>query len=131
MKLNKTQILSYIPVISFILTSLFICSIILFLGYILGGKSNSNKKNIPFESGITSIGNTKIRFSIHFYLIAMFFVIFDIESIYLYSWSVSIHFSKWTGFIEAILFITTLLISLFYLFSTKSLYWNEKKKNKY
>jgi len=106
---------------------MFICFIILCLGYILGGKSNGNNKNIPFESGITSIGNTKIRFSIHFYLIAMFFVIFDIESIYLYSWSVSIHFSKWTGFIEAILFITTLLISLLYLFSSKSLCWNEKK----
>jgi len=109
-------------------TSLFICSTIIFLGFILGGKSKTKKNHIPFESGIDAIGNTNIKFSIHFYLIAMFFVIFDIESVYLYSWSVSIYDSKWIGFIESMFFISTLLVGLFYLISVRALNWNQKNK---
>ncbi|MBZ2279957.1 NADH-quinone oxidoreductase subunit A, partial [Buchnera aphidicola] len=69
----------------------------------------------PFESGIVSVGDTYLNFSVKFYLIAIFFVIFDVESLYLYAWSISIRELGWIGFIEATIFIGSLLVGLLYL----------------
>lgn len=98
----------------------------LLCGHFLGGRSYSRFKNIPFESGIVSIGNARMRFSVKFYLIAMIFVIFDVEGIYLYIWSISIRESGWLGFSEIFIFIFVLLTSLIYLIRTKSFDWNHK-----
>jgi NADH-quinone oxidoreductase subunit A len=68
-----------------------------------------------YESGIDSVGTARLRLSAKFYLVAMFFVIFDVEALYLYAWSVSIRESGWVGFIEAAIFILVLLAGLFYL----------------
>ncbi|URJ33145.1 NADH-quinone oxidoreductase subunit A [Candidatus Blochmannia vicinus] len=87
----------------------------LLCGYFLGGRSDLRIKNTPFESGIESVGNARIRFSVKFYLIAMVFVIFDIEGIYLYVWAVSIRDVGWIGFSEVFIFIFVLLASLIYL----------------
>lgn len=63
-------------------------------------------KNVPFESGIDSVGSARLRLSAKFYLVAMFFVIFDVEALYLFAWSTSIRESGWVGFVEAaILFL--------------------------
>lgn len=107
----------------FIFFSLFLCFFMLFLSYFLGGKSKSRYKNIPFESGVTAVGDTSLRFSIKFYLIAMFFVIFDVEALYLYAWSTSVLEAGWTGFFEGSMFIAFLLLSLFYLIRIKALNW--------
>ena len=87
----------------------------LFSSFFLGGKSLSRYKDTPFESGIVPVGDTSLHFSVKFYLIAMFFVIFDVEALYLYIWSVSIIETGWTGFIEAFIFILFILLSLFLL----------------
>lgn len=68
----------------FVVSVVFLCCIMLFCGHFLGNRSNSCNRNVPFESGIASVGNARIRFSIKFYLIAMIFVIFDVEGIYIY-----------------------------------------------
>ena len=61
---------------------------------------------MPFESGIDSVGSARLRLSAKFYLVAMFFVIFDVEALYLFAWSTSIRESGWVGFVEAaILFL--------------------------
>ncbi|MBK4764904.1 MAG: NADH-quinone oxidoreductase subunit A [Pantoea sp. Brub] len=108
----------------FFLISFFICIIMLIGGWILGGKSYSRYKNTPFESGIKSVGNTNIRLSIKFYLIAMLFVIFDVEALFLYLWSVSVRENGWIGFIEATMFIAVLLVSLIYIIKMGVLNWD-------
>ena len=112
---NTATISECLSFFIFILFSLGLCFFILFLSSLLGGKSLSRYKNTPFESGIVSVGNTYLHFSVKFYLIAMFFVVFDIEALYLYAWSISVCESGWAGFIEAAMFSTSLLLSLFYL----------------
>lgn len=118
--MNNNDMLNW-EIIIFIMSTILICIIILFISYFLGGKSYGRNKHIPFESGIVSTGNTKIRFSTQFYLVAMFFVIFDVESIYLYAWSLCIKEAGWIGFIEASIFIFLLFIGLIYLIKTKAL----------
>ncbi|WP_236608342.1 NADH-quinone oxidoreductase subunit A [Candidatus Blochmanniella vafra] len=97
----------------------------LLCGYFCGGRSYSRSKHVPFESGIESTGNSKVRFSVKFYLIGMIFVIFDAEGIYLYVWSVSVREAGWMGFIEIFIFIIILLISLVYLIRTGAFNWVE------
>ena len=92
-------------------------------GTFLGGRAQARAKNTPFESGIASVGSARLRLSAKFYLVAMFFVIFDVEALYLYAWAVSIRESGWTGFIEATTFVIVLLVGLIYLIRTKALDW--------
>lgn len=110
----------------YIVSIVVVCSVMLLGGYFLGGRSYSISKNVPFESGIISIGTARTRFSVQFYLVAMVFVIFDMEGIYLYIWSISLREAGWLGFIEIFIFIFILLISLLYLISIKLFTWDKK-----
>ncbi|WHL25316.1 MAG: NADH-quinone oxidoreductase subunit A [Candidatus Blochmannia vicinus] len=98
----------------------------LLCGYFLGGRSDLHIKNVPFESGIESVGNARIRFSVKFYLIAMVFVIFDIEGIYVYAWAVAIRDVGWMGFSEIFIFIFVLLASLIYLVRIGMFDWTKQ-----
>ncbi|QFQ32890.1 NADH-quinone oxidoreductase subunit A [Buchnera aphidicola (Aphis fabae)] len=124
--LNTFDIGECLSFLCFISVSLIFCFFMLFASSVLGGKSLSRYKHTPFESGIDPVGDTSLHFSIKFYLVAMFFVIFDVESLYLYVWSVSIIETAWKGFIEAFIFILFLLLSLFYLIRIKALNWVHK-----
>jgi len=88
------------------------------------GRSRPRKaQNTPFESGIDSVGTARLRLSAKFYLVAMFFVIFDVEALYLFAWSTSIRESGWVGFVEAAIFILVLLAGLVYLVRIGALDW--------
>nr|WP_041063485.1 NADH-quinone oxidoreductase subunit A [Candidatus Tachikawaea gelatinosa] len=122
--------IEYLRFIIYVFVIVFFCAMMLIGGWLLGGRSDSRYKNTPFESGINPIGSTYREFSTKFYLIAIFFVIFDIEAIFLYSWAISIRETSWTGFFEATIFIFILLTSLFYLIRIDALNWLSKNKNK-
>lgn len=107
----------------FIILALGLCGLMLFGAYTLGGRAKGREKNIPYESGINSVGSARLRLSAKFYLVAMFFVIFDVEALYLYAWSVSLRESGWVGFIEAGIFIVVLLVGLVYLARIGALDW--------
>ena len=97
--------------------------IMLGLSYVLGGRNSGRAKNDPFESGVVSVGSGHLRFSAKFYLVAMFFVIFDLEAVFLYAWAVTLREDGWNGFIEAAIFITVLLVGLAYLWRLGGLNW--------
>ncbi|XRX42861.1 MAG: NADH-quinone oxidoreductase subunit A [Buchnera aphidicola (Eriosoma harunire)] len=113
----------YLPFIIFCMLSLVVCIVMLFFGWVLGGKSRGQYKNVPFESGILSCGGSHLRFSIKFYLIAMFFVIFDVEIAYLYGWISTIYETQWIGFYEIVVFIIELMLGLLYLIRLNGLNW--------
>ncbi|MEI4259852.1 MAG: NADH-quinone oxidoreductase subunit A [Candidatus Dasytiphilus stammeri] len=96
---------------------------ILCISWLLGGKSKGYSKNIPFESGVKSVGSARLRFSAKFYLIALLFVIFDIEALYLYIWAITVRDSGWIGFFEVSIFSVVLISSLIYLVHNKALKW--------
>lgn len=93
------------------------------LSWLLGGRNHGRAKTEPFESGVVSLGSARLRISAKFYLVAMFFVIFDLEAVFLYAWAVSVRQSGWPGFVEATIFIIVLLIALVYIWRLGGLDW--------
>ena len=82
-----------------------LCGLMLGLSWVLGGRDWGRAKHEPFESGVVGAGSTRLRLSAKFYLVAMFFVIFDLEAVFLYAWAISVRESGWAGLIEAAVFI--------------------------
>jgi NADH-quinone oxidoreductase subunit A len=91
------------------------------LSFVLGPKHR--KHGEPFESGIVTIGYGRFRLSAQFYLIAMFFVIFDLEAVFIYTWAVVAREAGWAGYIEVLIFISVLLAALVYLWRIGALEW--------
>ena len=97
--------------------------VMLGLSFFLGQRINRKYKNTPFESGIISVGSAQFRISVHFYLTAILFIIFDLEVVFLFAWAVSIREAGWLGFIEISVFIFILVIALIYLWRIGALDW--------
>ena len=100
------------------------------LSSLLGSKAWGRSKNDPFESGMLPVGSARLRLSAKFYLVAMLFVIFDVEALFLFAWAVSVRESGWAGFIEATLFIAILLAGLVYLWRIGALDWAPESRRK-
>ena len=107
----------------FIIGVIGMCCFMLFVPVWLGGRTWGRAKGEPFESGVVSQGTARLRFSAKFYLVAMFFVIFDVEASFLYAWAVSAKEVGWMGFIEVTVFILVLLAGLVYLWRLGALEW--------
>ena len=107
-----------------------LCGVMLIGSFLLGGRSSGRAKNQPFESGIVSVGSARMRLSAKFYLVAMFFVIFDVEALFLYAWAVSVRENGWAGFIEVTIFIGVLLIGLVYLWRLGALDWAPESRRR-
>ena len=97
--------------------------------YLLGGRDHGRAKDEPFESGAVSVGSAQLKMPAKFYLMAMFFVIFDVEAVFLYAWAVSVRQNGWTGFAMVALFIVVLLAALFYLWRVGGLEWSPGRKS--
>ncbi len=91
--------------------------------FILGERHREKQTAEPYESGIVSTGTARVRFDIKFYLIAMFFVIFDLEAAFIYVWAVSLRETGWAGYLEMLLFIGVLAAALVYLWKLGALEW--------
>jgi NADH-quinone oxidoreductase subunit A len=100
-----------------------IVGLMLGLSWVLGGRDHGRAKTEPFESGVVPVGSAHLRMSAKFYLVAMFFVIFDLEAVFVYAWAVSVRQSGWSGFAEAAMFIVVLLVGLIYVWRLGGLDW--------
>jgi NADH-quinone oxidoreductase subunit A len=89
----------------------------------LGEKKPSLEKLRPYECGIIPTGTARFRYPIAFYLIAAFFLIFDVEAAYIFSWAIAFDRLGWTGWLQISFFIVILLISLFYIWKKGGLEW--------
>lgn len=97
--------------------------LILVLSYILGPQHMDRMTGEPFESGIKSTGTTFLRFDVKYYLIAMFFVVFDLETAFILTWAVGVRESGWSGYIEMLVFAGVLMAGLVYLWKLGALDW--------
>lgn len=105
-----------------------ITAIMLGGAYLLGQRHHAKAADEPFESGIVATGDVHIRFSVQFYLLAIFFVIFDMESVFLFAWAVALREAGWPGFIEALIFIAVLITALIYLWLIGALDWRTRRQ---
>ncbi|TAK06208.1 MAG: NADH-quinone oxidoreductase subunit A [Candidatus Manganitrophaceae bacterium] len=99
----------------------------LILSALLGERHQDPATGIPYESGILPTGAGQIRLSAKFYLVAMFFVIFDLEAAFIYAWAVAARELGWTGYGEIALFIGVLLAALIYLARLGALDWGSAR----
>ncbi|HEX6545681.1 MAG TPA: NADH-quinone oxidoreductase subunit A [Bryobacteraceae bacterium] len=101
----------------------FLAVAMLSLSYVLGQRHHDRATGSPYESGIVSEGTARVRLSAKFYLVAMFFVIFDLEAVFLFAWSVSVREAGWFGYFEVVVFVCILIATLAYLWRVGALDW--------
>lgn len=115
--------LNYIPILmQFILAVGFVVGTILISGK-LGPKRSSEIKDKNFECGIESVGNARIPFSVKYFLVAILFVLFDVEVIFLYPWAINFKELGMEGMIKMVIFMLLLLVGFFYIIKKKALEW--------
>ncbi|MFV8322060.1 NADH-quinone oxidoreductase subunit A [uncultured Flavobacterium sp.] len=115
--------LNYIPILmQFILAVGFVVGTILVSGK-LGPKRSSEIKDKNFECGIESVGNARIPFSVKYFLVAILFVLFDVEVIFLYPWAINFKELGMEGMVKMIIFMMLLLVGFFYIIKKKALEW--------
>jgi len=93
------------------------------LSYLLGERHRDPATGDPYESGILSTGSAEVRLSVSFYLVAMFFVIFDVEAVYLFAWAVAGRELGWSGYVQVLVFVGLLAAALAYLWRLGALDW--------
>lgn len=103
-------------------------AVMLGLSYVLGQRHQEAATGEPYEGGIVSAGSAHVRLSLKFYLIAMFFVIFDVEAVFIFSWAVAGRELGWRGYWEVLIFIGVLVATLAYLWRLGALDWNVKRR---
>ena len=100
----------------------FVVLTIISSGY-LGPKRHSKNKDKNFECGIESVGNARIPFSVKYFLVAILFVLFDVEVIFLYPWAINFKALGVEGMIKMVIFMMLLLVGFFYIIKKKALEW--------
>lgn len=96
---------------------------ILFLSAWLNPTNKTQAKAIPYECSITPTGQARFQYPTPFYLVAAFFLIFDVEAVYVFTWAVSFEKLTWTGWFQITFFIAVLLLSLVYVWRKGGLEW--------
>ncbi len=98
------------------------------VSYVLGQKHKDRATGEPYESGMVVTGSARIRFDVKFYQNAMFFVVFDLETMFILAWAISARQAGWAGFIEILVFIVVLLAALLYLWRINALDWRTPRE---
>lgn len=115
---------TWFPVLIQILIAIAVAAAMIGLSALLGRRVRDPIKSTPYESGMMPVGNARERFSVKFYLVAMVFILFDIEAIFLYPWAVIYRQLKLFAFFEMLLFIVLVLCGFFYIWKKGVLNWS-------
>jgi NADH-quinone oxidoreductase subunit A len=114
----------YFPVLLQVLIAMAIAGGMLVTSAILGHRVRSRIKDQPYECGITPLGSTRERFSVKFYLVAMVFILFDIETVFLYPWAVVYRELRMFAFVEMLVFVALIVSGFFYVLKKGALSWS-------
>ena len=126
--MQPTQLESYFPVLVQAVVALGLAVALSTLSVVLGRRMKSPQKDTPYECGIAPTGDAKDRFSVKFYLVAMIFILLDIEAVFLYPWAVVYRKLKMFGFVEMLLFIGLVLVGYFYVWKKGALDWSAAER---
>jgi NADH-quinone oxidoreductase subunit A len=115
----------YLPLLIHFLLACALASAIVLLSWLIGYRKPTRAKLSPYECGMIPVGDARQRFSVKFYLVAMLFILFDVEAVFLYPWAVILRRLKMFGFWEMLVYIGIVLVGFFYIWKKGALDWNE------
>jgi NADH-quinone oxidoreductase subunit A len=115
----------YLPLLMHFALAGGLAGVIVGLSYIIGYRRPTRAKLSPYECGMAPIGDARQRFSVKFYLVAMLFILFDVEAVFLYPWAVILRDLKMFGFYEMLVYIGIVLVGFFYIWKKGVLDWGE------
>jgi NADH-quinone oxidoreductase subunit A len=116
--------LAYFPVLLQGLIAMTIAGALILISFLLGKKVKNRVKDMPYECGITPTGSARERFSVRFYLVGMLFIVFDIESVFLFPWVVVYKDFRMAAFVEMLIFIVLVFAGFFYIWKKGALDWS-------
>ena len=122
---SQTTPLAYLPILLMFIVALGFVLNTIVESHLLGPKRKTKIKLDSFECGVESQGNARLPFSIKYFLVAILFVLFDIEVIFMYPWAVNFKELGMLGVIEVFSFVALLLVGFYYMLSKKALKWEE------
>jgi NADH-quinone oxidoreductase subunit A len=111
------------PLVAYFAFVVVLVTVIIILSYLLGQRHFEPATGEPYEGGIVSEGSARVRFSVNYYLVAMFFVVFDLEAVFLFAWAGAARELGWAGYGEVVLFVGVLVAALIYLWKVGALDW--------
>jgi len=114
------------PLFAYFVFVVLLVTATLVVSYLLGPRHSEPATGDPYEGGIVSEGSARVRFSVRYYLIAAFFVVFDLEAVFLFAWAVAARELGWAGYCEVLLFVGVLFGALIYLWKVGALDWARK-----
>ena len=117
---------SYAPLLIHFLIAMALAGVILLLSVTVGRHRPNRTKAQPYECGITPTGDARQPFTVKFYLVAMVFILFDVEAVFLYPWAYVYRDLGWFGFVEMLVYIAILLAGYAYLWKKGALDWNRR-----
>ena len=116
--------LAYLPVLLFVVVGLGFAGVTIGLSTFIVPRRTNAVKSSSYECGVEPVGDARGRFTVKFYLVAVLFILFDIEAVFLYPWAVSFRMLGLYGLVEMVLFIAILLAGYFYLLQKRALEWD-------
>lgn len=123
--MTNPSLQDYLPILLMFLLAVGFVGLTMVVTHWLGPKRKTKVKLEAFECGIESKGNARQAFPIKYFLVAILFVLFDVEVIFMYPWAVNFKEFGVAGFIEMIVFVSLLLVGFFYIIKKKALEWED------
>jgi NADH-quinone oxidoreductase subunit A len=119
----ETPLTPYLPLAVVLLLSGVLALAIPTISGLLGPRRPSAVKSMSFEAGSESSGMARQRFAVKFYVVALLFIVFDVEAVFLYPWAVNFQALGWFGYAEMVVFAATLVVGLIYVWKKGALEW--------
>ena len=119
---------TYFPILLQILIAMAVAAGMIGASLLLGKRAPNKVKDSPYECGVQPVGSARERFSVKFYLVAMIFILFDVEVVFLYPWAVVYGELGWYGLLVMFLFFDLILWGYFYVWKKGVLNWSEETR---
>lgn len=122
--MSESYLSSYAPIFLHLLLAAALAAALIVVSRLVGDRKPTPGKLTPYECGMPPIGDAREPFAVKFYLVAMLFILFDVEAVFLFPWAVIYRDLKMAGFVEMFLYVFILLVGYLYLWKKGALDWN-------